>query len=602
MADWEEIKRLAADFQQTQTIETINRISERNCIDIIKKLIELDYIEIIYSCDGKELITPEQLIRDIEDEVYKNGGRMHLHELAAKLNVDYQHVENKANQLVKSSSDYNLILGQLIHSIYKEALAKRINHTLLIEGQLSVSEFAKTLDLPSDYLIGLLDDILKSVSNEVVRSQDGQTIYTSDTMDRYKSIIVGTLTAISKPTTIASLVKRLNLQERIMLPIVEGLIKEGRIDASVENRQFIPASYARQQNEYINKFYVANSYIEYDVISRMDIKQPKIFLKKKFPDGIQLKTCLISPLIITQVESMLEETIASNGWIDISTIVPSSIEASDIDEILAIIFKKSKDLQSSCLIFDDTYVCSRGYVEICKRLFEGLMPAKADQDLKSGKLIAHFMVGQLKQKNKDDEKHFAQEQAKDDKDNKDDYEWSDDDEPGNKRAKGKKSHASGGGGGAASQGREVKNKNVKKKYFVSARGSNKKGGGDFDNNNKKASQQRDENNGHATTEPLTFQQPEEMKRMIQRQSSDECSDEFLLSIVKLIEDDVNKSYCTIARKAFDEFIKAQELETKAKEDESKDKENAHADVDDNGDHENKQSDNDETEKQDDSDH
>lgn len=574
MADWEEIKRLAADFQRTQTIDTLNRISERNCIDIIKKLIELEYIEIVYTCDGKELLTPDQLSREIEDEVHRNGGRMHLHELAAKLNVDYQHIEEKANQLVKTNLDYNLILGQLIHSTYKDALAKRINDKLLLEGQLSISEFSKNLDLPADYLLNILEYILKHVSSDIVVAQDRQTVYTADTIDKYKSIIIGTLTAIQKPTTIASLIKRLDIPERILLPTVEGLVKEGKIDACIENRQFIPASYVRQQNEYINKFYTSNSYIEYDVLSRMDIKQPKAFLKKKFPDGVQLKTCYISPTMISQVELMLDETVTSNGWIDVSTIVPTSIETEDIQEILAIIFKKSKRLQSSSMILDNTYVCSHGYIDICKRLFDGLMPTKALEDLKKGKLIEFFMVGGSKNKTHattDKKKEPPSDDAvKVDKPDpketvtRDEDDFSDEDERSNKRSKNKKNQ---GAGGAASQGREVKQKNVKKKYFVSTRGSNKKGGNAGDNSEidtGKRNQSQHKSQAIAQVQKLVFQETHELKSIIEKQCSDDCSDEFLVSVVSLIEDELNRKYVSVAQTVLDEFLKAQEEEEQSK--------------------------------------
>jgi hypothetical protein len=36
---------------------------------------ELKLIEVIYTCDGKEYLTPQQLIREIKDEVYLAGGR-----------------------------------------------------------------------------------------------------------------------------------------------------------------------------------------------------------------------------------------------------------------------------------------------------------------------------------------------------------------------------------------------------------------------------------------------------------------------------------------------------------------------------------------------
>lgn len=394
MADWEEIKRLAADFQRTQTSDTLQRISERNCIDIIKKLTDLKLIELIYTCDGKEFLTPTHLSKEIEDEVYVNGGRVHLHDLATALNVDYQHVENMCKQIVTEKPvEYNLILGQIIHSTYKTTLEKQIYDTMIVTGQLSIADFAKSIDLPSEFLATLVKELMPNVMDDFVVSQDQRTYYTSDMMDRYKSIIAGTLTAISRPTTIASIMKKLDISERLFTPLVDGLIKEGRIDASVENRTFIPSVYAREQNDWVDNFYSSNSYIEYDVLLRKDIKQPKAFLRKRFPDGLQLKTCFVSPALLSQVEALIEDCIATNSLIDISSTLPPSIQLEDIEQMLDDIFKKKKPLGASCLVINQTNVCSLGYIATCKESFNSIMESRAREHLQQGKLINHFLGG-----------------------------------------------------------------------------------------------------------------------------------------------------------------------------------------------------------------
>lgn len=75
MADWEEIKRLAADFQRAQLSSTAHKLSERNCVEIVQKLIHLGLIEVIYTTDGKEYLTPQQLEREIKDELFVHGGK-----------------------------------------------------------------------------------------------------------------------------------------------------------------------------------------------------------------------------------------------------------------------------------------------------------------------------------------------------------------------------------------------------------------------------------------------------------------------------------------------------------------------------------------------
>ena len=77
-SDWEEIKRLAADFQRAQLSSTAHKLSERNCIEIVNKLINLGLIDVIYTTDGKEYLTPQELEKEIRDEVIVHGGNFHL--------------------------------------------------------------------------------------------------------------------------------------------------------------------------------------------------------------------------------------------------------------------------------------------------------------------------------------------------------------------------------------------------------------------------------------------------------------------------------------------------------------------------------------------
>ena len=61
--DWDEIRRLAADLQRAQLSGAVQKLSERNCVEIISRLIKLQQLEVIYTADGKEYLTPQQLQR-----------------------------------------------------------------------------------------------------------------------------------------------------------------------------------------------------------------------------------------------------------------------------------------------------------------------------------------------------------------------------------------------------------------------------------------------------------------------------------------------------------------------------------------------------------
>lgn len=51
------------------------RLSERNCIEIIAKLVADKKLDVVHTLDGKEYVTPAQISREIRDELYVHGGQ-----------------------------------------------------------------------------------------------------------------------------------------------------------------------------------------------------------------------------------------------------------------------------------------------------------------------------------------------------------------------------------------------------------------------------------------------------------------------------------------------------------------------------------------------
>lgn len=50
------------------------RLAERNCHELVSKLIELGMIEVIYTSDGKSYLTPKELSKEIYEEIIVHGG------------------------------------------------------------------------------------------------------------------------------------------------------------------------------------------------------------------------------------------------------------------------------------------------------------------------------------------------------------------------------------------------------------------------------------------------------------------------------------------------------------------------------------------------
>lgn len=76
MSDWDEVKRLAADFQRAQLSSTSHKLSERNCVELVQKLVDLGLVEVIYTNDGREYVTPSELEKEIREELFVEGGKL----------------------------------------------------------------------------------------------------------------------------------------------------------------------------------------------------------------------------------------------------------------------------------------------------------------------------------------------------------------------------------------------------------------------------------------------------------------------------------------------------------------------------------------------
>lgn len=74
MSDWDEIRQLAADFRRVQESTSAHKLSERNCIELVTRLIDTRQIQVVYTLDGKEYVTPQQLEREIRGELIAHRG------------------------------------------------------------------------------------------------------------------------------------------------------------------------------------------------------------------------------------------------------------------------------------------------------------------------------------------------------------------------------------------------------------------------------------------------------------------------------------------------------------------------------------------------
>lgn len=177
---------------------------------------EMKLLEVIFTNDGKEYLTPDHLLREIEDELYANGGRVSISDLVTSLSVDFVHCEAKSSQLSRTNhGEISLVLGQLVSRQYKDALAQEVDVKLQEAGLITIAELTKLYDLPAEFIENLIVERLGSIIKGKQDLNDPRIIVTNDYLDRYQAKITGVLSAITKPTPLSSIINRNKFPEKI---------------------------------------------------------------------------------------------------------------------------------------------------------------------------------------------------------------------------------------------------------------------------------------------------------------------------------------------------------------------------------------------------
>jgi hypothetical protein len=52
------------------------RLSDRNCIEIVNKLLDYKLLDVVYTTDGKEYLTPQEITKEIREELVVQGGEI----------------------------------------------------------------------------------------------------------------------------------------------------------------------------------------------------------------------------------------------------------------------------------------------------------------------------------------------------------------------------------------------------------------------------------------------------------------------------------------------------------------------------------------------
>uniref|UniRef100_A0A671U920 E3 UFM1-protein ligase 1 n=1 Tax=Sparus aurata TaxID=8175 RepID=A0A671U920_SPAAU len=524
-ADWEEIRRLAADFQRAQFADTVQRLSERNCIEIISKLVQDKKLDVVHTLDGKEYITPAQISREIRDELYVHGGRINIVDLQQILNVDWVHVENRASDIAKSDKGVQLVLGQLIDDTYLDRVAEEVNDKLQEAGLISIAELCKNYDLPGDVLSEELSKRLgKLIQGEMDQYNRG-VIFTPAFVARHKARIRGLFSAITRPTPVSSMIGAFGFQEHLLYSVLEELVNTGRLKGSVvggrqDKAVYIPDIYSKTQNTWVDSFLQQNGYLEFDALVRLGIPDPLSYIKKRFKSNklLFLRAACVGQALVDQVEASVEEAVNSATWTDIQPILPSCLSMEDIGMLINQAMRNT-NVQSSARVLGGTVVVSEKFISNCLSVFDEVMQQKAQKEVKNNPV---FLISE------DDLKHVSTLTESSALSKKEKREA----ERRKKATEGSGSVKAGGGGNA----REIRIRKTKKK-----------GRKDEDSDEETGPSQQSRMHNKPTA--ALFMTQEEIVAVLEEKLSD-CPEEILSELAEHLVRPLSKAYQEVLRAVF----------------------------------------------------
>nr|XP_011769012.1 E3 UFM1-protein ligase 1 isoform X1 [Macaca nemestrina]Q4R367.1 RecName: Full=E3 UFM1-protein ligase 1; AltName: Full=E3 UFM1-protein transferase 1 [Macaca fascicularis]BAE02451.1 unnamed protein product [Macaca fascicularis] len=521
MADaWEEIRRLAADFQRAQFAEATQRLSERNCIEIVNKLIAQKQLEVVHTLDGKEYITPAQISKEMRDELHVRGGRVNIVDLQQVINVDLIHIENRIGDIIKSEKHVQLVLGQLIDENYLDRLAEEVNDKLQESGQVTISELCKTYDLPGNFLTQALTQRLGRIISGHIDLDNRGVIFTEAFVARHKARIRGLFSAITRPTAVNSLISKYGFQEQLLYSVLEELVNSGRLRGTVvggrqDKAVFVPDIYSRTQSTWVDSFFRQNGYLEFDALSRLGIPDAVSYIKKRYKTTqlLFLKAACVGQGLVDQVEASVEEAISSGTWVDIAPLLPTSLSVEDAAILLQQVMRAFSK-QASAVVFSDTVVVSEKFINDCTELFRELMHQKAEKEMKNNPV--HLITEEdLKQISTLESVSTSKKDKKD--------------ERRRKATEGSGSVRGGGGGNA----REYKIRKVKKK-----------GRKDDDSDDETQSS----HTGKKKPE-ISFMFQDEIEDFLRKHIQD-APEEFISELAEYLIKPLNKTYLEVVRSVF----------------------------------------------------
>ncbi|XP_077232923.1 E3 UFM1-protein ligase-like protein isoform X2 [Tasmannia lanceolata] len=405
-----ELLELQRQFEFAQQAKSSIRLSDRNVVELIHKLQQLQIIdfELLHTVSGKEYITPSQLRHEIDTEI-KKSGRVSLIDLSDIVGVDLYHVEKQAQQIVTDDVGLMLIQGEIISQSYWDTIAEEINERLQECSQIALAELAAQLHVSSELVASILEPRLGTI---VKGRLEGGQLYTPAYVARLSTMVCGAARGITVPTNLSTVWSSLqqmlldmdgangvSVEGAFFQSLFNGLVKEGGILGSLRaGVHWTPAVFAHAQRESVDSFFSQNSFVSYDILHKLAISQPKQYLQSRYPEGIPLDTVFVHPSVIEMLDAAIEDAIEQGSWIDCLSVLPSISGFRDASKLLSICPSVQRELKSTkAIILGESCILSNAFIkDVFDRIDKEAMALNHTQPSGQGLYVGSRLVNEPK--------------------------------------------------------------------------------------------------------------------------------------------------------------------------------------------------------------
>lgn len=306
-----ELQVLQQQLKEVQKKNNGFKLSERTIVDLIQKIMKRGKVKLNFTLNGKEYVTNEKVLKEIQDHVKSHQGIISKIELNKLIDISSNVIENNLDYLIKTLKGINtlqIIEGKVVSKAYLNRIKDDINQLLEDnQGCIQLSELSTLFDFSTNFMKKFISDLISN--GEIKATLYPTRILTEEFLSNQKSKIRPILIASTQPIPLLVFVEQYGVDETIVPELIRECIKDG-IKGTFNNNIFEPMVYTQFQSQFLHGTLSQNNYVEYSKINKIGIKDHKAFIKSNVKDGVFLSDCFID----TSLKARFETTFYDNHF------------------------------------------------------------------------------------------------------------------------------------------------------------------------------------------------------------------------------------------------------------------------------------------------